>query len=779
MLKNYFKVAFRNLSKHKTFSVINILGLTFSISVCLVILLFILKEYGFDDYNKNANQIYKLVDTKDNSSSIDYRVAGIIRNNYAEVKNTCYLQIMKLKVGTYYSNNALFIDNIMSTDENFFKMFTVPFIYGNPAKPFENINSAILTESTARNLFGKENPVGKQIKIFNKWNLVVSGVIKDFPSNSSIDAGILVNAENNNFKFYFSCENSSDSSSYRYLFNIFLQLKQNVQPQQFIPKFTYNAGIFAPYEKKVSLIPLKDIYLYDNTIGSCNKKGNPGLLSLLQTIALIILLLAVINYINLTAAQQNKRNKETGIRKTIGASRSNIVFHFLSESVLITLAAFLTAVVIVDISLPVFGSLLDMHLSLLSLIKYPVYIIVTLSVLLVGILAGSGPALIFSSFSPAKIFRGDVFKSRMRGNLRNLLTVFQFTISSALIICLIIIQKQINYVKHANLGFNKEQLVRFDIPSGNSKLNVLENKFRDYSGIKSFCPTFGVPGKINMHMGSNIKGKDKSISIIIADSSFINTFGVKLVKGRMPKREDIGTACLINETAYKYFGWDNLKNKVYNNGRKGGFKVIGIVKDFNVASMHSTIEPLAILFSRDYSSLNISVRIVKGRIGSTMKYIQKVWHDVYPEYPFKYQFYDEWIDSIYRKDERFGQTIALFAFLAITISCLGILGLAVFMTETRRKEIGIRKVHGAGVNGIMFLLNKDFIKLIFISFIIACPVAWFVAGKWLQDFAYRTKINWWVFAVSFIVLLFIALSTVSWHAYKAATANPVKSLRYE
>ncbi len=643
MLKNYLKIAFRNLKKHKIFSVINILGLTLGISVCLIISLFILNENSFDSYNKNAAKIYKLIDTQNNSSGIDYRVAGIITSNFPEIQKACYLQVIKTQISTSYLKNALNVDNIMSADKSFFTMFTIPFVYGNPDKPFENINSVVITENAAQKLFGNVNPIGKQIKIENSLELVVSGVIKDFPDNSSINASILVNAQNNMFKFSFSCT-SSDSSSYRYPFNIYLQVRKNVDLKSLISKMNNDAGIFKPYIKKIELMPLTDVYLSDNTTGSSNKKGNPAFLELLLSIALIVLILAVINYINLNAAQQNKRNKETGIRKTIGAGRREIIFLFLTESILVTVTAFFLALSIVEITLPAFNAFLGIHLSLFLILQFPVNLIVIFSVFIIGILAGIGPALIFSSFSAARIFRGDIFKNKKKSYLRNILTVIQFTISAALIICLIVIQKQLNFVKYANLGFNKEQLVRLDIPSDNSKLTVLENKLGDYSGIKNICATLGVPGEINETMGSGIKGKDKMVSIIAADTSFINTFGVHIIKGRKLEPGDFGKTCFINETAYKYFGWDNLTNKVFNNGRAGGFKVIAVAKDFNFASMHKAIEPLAALFTHNQSMLYMNVRIVKGSTAQTMNYIKKVWTEIYPDYHIKYQFYDEWVD---------------------------------------------------------------------------------------------------------------------------------------
>jgi putative ABC transport system permease protein len=782
MLKNYLKIALRNLIKHKTFSLINILGFAFSISICMMIVLYLMKEYSFDSYHANAEKIYRLVDVPDNSSTIDYRVKQAIIDNFPEVKNACITTIMNQPTEISYNNNACYIDNIMSADKNYFEVFTVPFVSGNSSRPFQNINSIVLTESAVKTLFRDENPIGKEIVVMHSFHVFVSGVIKDYPDNSSLKANIFVNAENNDFKFNFSCQDYNDKSSWRYLFNIYLQLKENENPDRLVNNINSHAGLLAPYEKKIALLPLKKMYLEDNSGGGEALKGNPKLLNLFACIALIVLLLAIINYVNLTVAQQNKRNKETGIRKTVGADRKDMILLFLTESVLVTTLAFIFAIFILFAGLPLFNNIVDSSLTVYPLITFPANLILISSILLIGILSGAGPAIFLSSFNPLRMLHGNIIMSKRKSFLRNALTVFQFVVSIALIFCITVIQKQISFVKNQNLGFAKEQLLRIDVPNiqkaDGNRISALMDKLKQYPGIKNLSMSMGAPGSIFMHMGSGVKDKSKSIAVITADSSFLNTFKVKQIKGRSLLPGDINNVCMINESAYKYFGWNDLNNRRYNNGKPGGFEVIGVVKDFHFATMHEKIEPLCIMFMVPRPSY-ISVRIAGNMVGNSMEYIQKVWKEFLPDYPLKYQFYDEWFDTMYRKEDKLAKTIGLFALLAISISCLGILGLAIFSSESRRKEIGIRKVHGADIKQLMIMLNLDYIKWVLIAFIIACPIALYLMNNWLEDFAYHTKIDWWVYFVSAFAALGIALLTVTWQTWHAATRNPIEALRYE
>jgi len=787
MLKNYLKTAIRSLFRHKVFSSINILGFAFSISVCIVILLFVVKENSYDNCYPNASHIYKLFDSKDNSSDIDYRLKSILVNNYSEIKGGCICEIVKVQSEINYNHNNYFEDNIMSADNDYFKVFNINFIYGDISKPFRDKNSVVLTESLAYKIFGKENPVGKEIvlnlSLLDTASLVITGVIKDFPENSSNKAGFIVNADNDKFKFSFSGANSEDKSTYRYLFNVYLLFNKNTNAEQVIKQITNHPEILYPYETQVGLISLRDIYLSDNTSGNISLKGNSGLLKILIIIGVIILTLAVINYINLTLAQQKRRNKEIGIRKTVGAEKNDIITGLVTESILITSLAFLCALIFVEVTLPYFSRIFSSRLSLQPLMLFPLNLIIIASVLLIGAIAGLFPSLILSSFNPAKIFSRTAVFSSGKSGIRNILTVFQFTVSIALIFCLIVIQKQISFVKHKDLGFNKEQLLRIDLAAGvgynRNKTGVLINELKQNSNILDISASYGAPGKIAMSMGSGIPGKDGFIRCIIADSTFIKTFGIQLISGRSLLPGDIGKSCMINQSAYKFFDWNNLVDKRYNNGRKGGFEVIGVVKDFHFSSLREPTEPACILFVTDSPINTLSLRMKAGSVSEAMDYINKTWGKIVPDYPIKFQFYDDFFNEMYLKDEQLAQTIGLFATLAISISCMGILGLVIFASERRAKEIGIRKVHGAKVSGLMYMLNKDFLKWVILSSVIALPLGWYAMNKWLQDFAYKTDINWWVYLLAGLSALLIAFFTVSWQTWKTVKRNPVEVLRYE
>ena len=780
MIKNYFKISYRNLKKNVIFSAINILGFAFGISVCLLIILFLVKEYSYDTYNSNADSIYRLIDVAENSCAIDYRVASEIESQYPEVSNSCVVQVLPMKLSASYNNNGYNFENLMSVDNAFFSMFTTHFIYGSSADPLPNPNSVVLTSSSAKKIFGNENPIGKEIVLMRNFPLIVTGVINDFPDNSSISANMIVNMENKNFKFRFSCANGKDSSTFRYPFNVYLSLGEKADPIELVQKINSHPETIQPYVKEADLLALTDTYLHDNTTGSTTKRGNAGLLKLFTAIALIVLLLAVINYVNLSIARQNKRNKETGIRKTVGAGKKDIILIFLTESVLVTGMAVGIALLIAEIALPFFSKIVDSRLSLQPLITFPGNILLFVSILFTGVLSGIIPAVLYSLFNPVRVLSGRMTTSGGKKYFRNALTVFQFTVAIAMIFCIIVIQRQIGYAKHENLGFEKEQLLQIKIPFADKKdTDVLINKLNEFSSIKNVSLTNGIPGDVHIFMGSGVKDKNKNLSCIAADSNFLKTFKIQVIKGRDMIPGDYGQTCLINETAYKYFGWNDLDDKKYNNGREGGFEVIGVVKDFHIASFHKSIEPTCILFTSQFSLSNISIRIEKGAIAQTIAYLQKEFKEAFPDYPIEYQFYDEWFNQMYTKDERFAYAIAMFGFLTIFISCLGILGLAIFSSERRAKEIGIRKVHGASVNNLIVLLNKDFLKWVALAFVIASPIGWFAMNQWLQDFAYRTDINWWIFALSAGIAFLIALFTVSFQAIKAATANPIESLKYE
>ncbi len=779
----YLKIAVRNIRANKKSSIINIAGFAFAISICLAISLFLIKEHSYDRYHKHADKIVRLIDTKDNSSYIDYRVKDILLKNYSEIGNACLVLRSNHPIEIKSGENGFYLDDIMSVDNSFFEVFSVPFVSKETLSPFININSAVITEKTAKLLFGKETPLGKDLFLFGVMPVTITGVIKDFPDNSSFSAGILVNADNENFKFSQWIGDSRDLSTYRWPFQIYLLLNRNVSPDQFASKINGQKELLKPYNEQVGFLKLKDIYLHDFTTGSETKKGNAGLLNLLTGIALIILTLAVINYVNLTIAQQNKRNKETAVRKTTGATRLNILYQFLSESVIVIFLAFFLGILFVWMLIPFYQTIFNITTDINILFRFPWLIILPGSILIIGIISGIGPAVILSGISPVRILSGAIILRGEKNYFRNSLTIFQFMISIILIFCVIIVQRQTQYVKNSNPGFNEERLLRLDLPNirenDKGKADVLLAELRKSPYIINMSSTSGVPGEIYHFMGSNMKNTNKNMSVpcLLVDTAFLETFGLKVIRGRNLRPGDYDKVCMINEAAYKYFDFDNLDNKRFNNF--GGFDIVGVVNDFHYSSLHDKIGPVCIIFTTKSNPTSLSIRFAANGIVPGMDFVRNEWQKILPGYPLKYQFYDEWFDSMYRSEEYFARTISIFALLAVVISCIGILGLAIFSSERRTKEIGIRKINGARISEILLMLNREFIILVTISYLIAVPIAWYSMHKWLQTFAYKTELKWWIFAVAGLLALIIALLTVSWQSWQAATRNPVEALRYE
>jgi putative ABC transport system permease protein len=783
MLRYYLKIAFRNIRTNKKFSIINIVGFAFAISICLVISLFLAKEYSFDRYHKNADQIVRLINTKYNSSLVDYRVKDILSKNYSEIENSCLILRSPHPIEIKYGEKGFYLDDIMSVDKNFFEIFSVEIVSGQQKSPFTNINSALITESAAKVIFGKEPPLGKELLVSGTVPVTITGILKDFPDNSSITASILVNAGNDDFKFSKWIGDSRDLSTYQWPFHVYFQLKENVNPDKFAAKINENIDQLKPYAEQIGFLKLKNTYLHDTTTGSSTKQGNASLLKLLGGIAIIILILAVINYVNLTVAQQNKRSRDTGLKKAIGADRSTIIIQYLSESIIIIFLAFISGIFLVWLLMPFYQTIFNTTTDIKILFRFPYNVILPGIILIIGTISGSGPAIILSGISPVKILSGYSVIKVKRNYLRNILAIFQFTISIILIFCVIVVRQQIKYVKHKDPGFNEELLLRLDIPNilekDVQKTRVLLEEFRKSPYIKNISLSSGVPGRIYMSMGSNIENNKNNIGVpcIIADTTFLETFGLKVVRGRNLEPGDFEKVCMINEAAYKHFDFQNLENKRFNNF--GGFDIIGVVNDFQYSSLHKTIGPVCIMFSSKSRPTALTIRFEKKGAGRGMEFINEEWQKILPGYPVKYQFYDEWFDSMYRSEEYFARNISLFAILAVVISCIGILGLAIFSSERRTKEIGIRKINGARTSEILVLLNSNFIILVIIAFVIATPVAWYVMHKWIQNFAYRTELSWWIFGVAGFLALAIALLTVSFQSWRAATRNPVEALRYE
>jgi putative ABC transport system permease protein len=774
----YLRSSIQSIRANTKFSIINILGFAFGVSVCLAISLFLIHEFSYDRYYENSSRIVRLNNSETNMSMIDYRVKDILVENFPEVQKACLSLSIQHPIPVTYGKTGHICDEIMSADNDFFEMFSITSLAGKSDKPFSDLNSAVVTKSFAGKIFGSEDPIDKEIIIMSVFPVTVTGVIEDFPSNSSFSAGLILNAENDNFKFY--------RMSHFRPFQIYLQLDNNTSPDELALHVNSNPDLLKPYVERVSFIELKNIYLRDNTVGFSGaeaRMGNPGLLRLLTTIALLVLSLAVINYINLTVSQQIKKSRIIGIRKAVGARRSDIIYQSIIESVVITSIAFILGIVLVMVFLPWYELIFSISLDIQLLFTFPYIVLLTLAIILVGIISGSGPAIVLSSISPVRVLSGSSVLTGNRQFFRNSLTVFQFTVSIVLISCVMIVQKQVYYVKYTNPGFKAEQLLRLDLPimigKDDKRPGILIDEFSKSPYVLNLTATQGVPGMVTNYMDFSIENSDFNIvaPTLLVDTSFIKTFELNIIRGRDLLPADYGNVCMINEAAWKHFQFENLENKRLN--KYGGLEIIGVLNDFHYSSLHNLIEPVVIIFTPNEGINFINIRFEGRNAVPVLAYIQEIWQEVMPGEPLQIHFYDELFASMYREEERFAGGIGLFALLAVVISCMGILGLAIFATERRTKEIGIRKVNGAKVTQVMFMLNRDFVKWVGIAFIVAIPVSWYSMDRWLQNFAYRTELSWWIFALAGVMALFIALLTVSWQSWRAARRNPVEALRYE
>ena len=772
------KLVFRNFWRDRTTSSINILGFAFSISIGFVIAVYVLHEFSYDKFHENYENIYRIVNSETNEAHVDNTIKEDILSGLPEVKDYCHLLVFNQSAPVQYKEEVVEIDYVASADNSFFNVFSFPFLFGNEDTPFDNNpNSILLSESTSRRLFGNNNPIGEKVTVFNEKEYSVSGVFYDFPKRSSIYADIIRNETNEVSKHSMV---SCNGGKCEYKRNVFVTLNNQINTDEIKKKINSQLATMDKFLKKVRFQPFSKIHLYDNTHNSYLNKGNLKLLKILSGIALITLLLACINYINLTIAQYKKRIKEVGVRKTIGASKIELIKSFLRESMAVTFISILLAIFLSNFFLPLFGSFFNLQINLPELIKPSHLIIFPTIVLILGFINGFFPAIIITSFNPVNLFQKKFVKVGSNNSLKNILTTFQFVVSITLIFCVIIIMKQLTFIKHKDLGFKDSYLLKINT-NHITKYDVLRDELLQNPLIINACYSSGIPGEINWGMGAGIDAKDYkgTVSVIGSNENFVETMGLILLGGRNLLSSEKEKACLINESALKSFEWKNWEGKYFNkwDGFEG-LQVVGLVKDFHFGTMHEKIEPIVITY-QDYQKSFLSIRISGQNIPESLKYIKNIWNNIEPNVPINYTFYDTWFDSMYKKEEQLAKMVSTFAILAIIISCLGIFGQAILSTANRIKEIGIRKVNGAKSKEIVGLVNNLFIRWIIVSMLCAIPAGFIVMTKWLDNFAYKTEISWWVFGLAGSTALIIALLTVSWQSWKAARRNPVEALRYE
>jgi putative ABC transport system permease protein len=806
MLENYFKIAWRNLIKKATYSLINIFGLALGIACCLLIFMFVQDELSYDNYHANGDRIYRVthgstsVDEANGGRPYPFWVWGNapigprLLSEFPEIDKVVQFSgradILLSKEDKLYQEEGIFF-----IDSTVFDVFSWELVKGDPKTALAAPYSMVLTETTARKYFGNEDPLGKSLTgsassgRSEANDYVITGVMKDLPSNSHFRFNVLASMST----FKKSRPEVFDEWGYVDFYTYFLVNEKfdRAAFEKKIPDFISRSLGRSDSKYTIVIEPLKDMYLRSDAERQPGETGSLPNIYVFSVIGIFILVIAIINFMNLSTARSMERAKEVGIRKSIGAYRSSLIFQFLGESFIIVLLSMVVALLLVVISLPSMADLTGKVFMLQNLLDWQTIIVFVTGLVLISIVAGSYPALALSSFGTVKVLKG-VTNSNLGGaNLRRILVVFQFSLSIALIAGTIIVYMQMNHLLDKDLGFDKERMLVIDYNydgAVNAKSEALRIEMESNPAILSAAFSRSVPGSYFPNAYTQIESKEGEIQglaqpVFQVGMDFIPHFGLKLVAGRSYSREfpaDSGKALVINEAAAKQYGYTNpadiIGRKFKQWGREG--EVIGVVKDFNFVSLHRVIEPLTLPLA-PYESRYLSLKVKSEDLVRTVKEVEDIWRKFAPHRPFLYSFLDQDFNRQYQSDFIFRKLFTTFSCLAIFIACLGLLGLATYTAQQRTKEIGIRKVLGAEVTNIVMLLSKDFIMLVAVSILIATPVSWYYMNEWLQGFAYRMDIQPWIFVLAGLVAVAIALFTISFQSLRSAHMNPVSSLRSE
>jgi putative ABC transport system permease protein len=809
MIRNYFKIAWRNLWRNKTFSAINIFGWAIGLCCFLLITLYVTDELSYDRYNDKADRIYRInMDARMRGQDIHLAVTPdqmgqLLKQDNPQV--AAYTRIFTndgdklVKKGTEYLTET----RVANVDSSFFQVFSLPAIAGNTQTALDAPNTVVITATTARKYFGTTQAVGKVLEVQAQPQDIpykVTAVIKDIPENSHFQFDMLFsmknvdypwgNIGNHNFYTYLLLQPGTDASIFdkklqeyiiRYLFPDIMK-RANIKSWEEFEK----AGNIARY----SLIPVTDIHLRSDRPEEIQPSGNIQYIYIFSAVALFILLIACINFMNLTTARAAGRAKEVGIRKVMGTGRKELILQFLTESTLTAMLSLLIAIGLAYLALPLFNALAGKNIPITSLFSRTLLPWLIVLPFIVGLLAGSYPAFFLSAFKPVEVLKGRLQAGNKSISLRSALVVFQFATSVILIIGTLIVYQQLHYIQHKNIGFNKDQVLIINAASAlGNQVEAFKNEVLQLPGIKSGTVSAFLPVSNSARSANSVSREAVADAQSIfnmqnwpIDYDYLETMGMQLIKGRNFSRE-FGTdasAVIINEAAAKILGYDDpVGHTMYtmNNGTTIPHTIIGMVKDFNYETLHREVGPLNFFLAS--SPGLVSFKVNTPELPSLIAQIKSKWAPLAPGVPFSYRFMDASFNAMYDAEQRVGKIVLLFSVLAIVIAGMGIFGLATFIAQQRMKEIGIRKTLGASVQSIVQLLSLYFLKLVTIAFIIAAPIAWWMMHHWLQDFAYRIHISGWVFVLAGIVSLLIALLTVSYQAISAALMNPLKSLNTE
>ena len=801
MIRNYLKIALRTISKQKTYSFINIAGLALGMACCILILAYIVDELSFDKFHEKAEHIYRvatigrIAGRTIEVATCPAPMASAMAEDFPEVLNAVRFRTDDNTLFSY-RDKKFFESGLLYTDNTIFELFSFELAIGDPESALKAPFTIVITRELAQKYFNGEDPVGKILKMNNNEDFIVTGIVEKPPSNSHISFDMLASFET------LYKRRPEDMPWYNWNYQTYIELEEGVDWKGFEKKFiSFNEKYIGGFVRSIGgeisnfLQPLTSIHLHSNVENELSANSDIRYVYAFTAIAVFILLIACINFMNLSTARSANRAKEVGLRKVVGAERSMLIKQFLGESLLLAVISVLFALIVVRVALPHFNNLAGREISV-NFVSSPwmgagLFIIV----LFVGFIAGSYPAFFLSGFRPVSVLKGQIKKGARNSRFRSILVIFQFAISIMLIIGTSIVFNQLNFMRNKRLGFNKEQqmIIPMRDLETSRKLELIKAELSGIEGVQSVCGSRKVPGEESFSTSVYFPegfASDQSVLMenFYIDDDFLEAYDIELVEGRNFSKEmstDQENSILINETAVKKLGWENgVGKKIYQSediedpSARRPLTVIGVIKDIHHRSVHHVVEPNLIRFRSDFAR-RITVKLYTESVSQTMKRIEEKWNTIAPSHPFDYFFLDDYYDGLYRSEVRLGKIFQTFTLFAIIIGCMGLFGLASFAAEQRTKEIGIRKVLGSSAGSIVLLLCKEFVLLVGIANGFAWPIAFLTMKKWVQSFPYQADIHVITFILAGGLAMLIALLTVSYRSFKAAGTNPVEALKYE
>lgn len=785
---NYLKIIIRNLVNNPTFGFVTIAGFAFSIAIVLLLSSFLFNEFSVDKNLPGINNIYRLC-TEKRITTFKGELADELKNRYPEIENLCRYENGSMNI--VYEKTPFSIDNIVKTDNSFFDIFSIKLFSGNSKNPIPDNSSVAISSTLAKTIFGNKDPIGEYINLQHRKDFKITAVFEDISENSSIQAQIIIAWENVN-------ELGGEWRSGDFYTRFFFLLNKKSDPELLAQKITTDYSQNHFMKEPFYLLPFSKSYMSPLTQGrfSGTLHADLNIILLFNIVSLLILIISILNFVILFISNHLSRLKEIGIKKATGAARIDIFRQFIFEAVTISFIAFLFGILLTYILKAPFTNLIEKDFNLFSLFQFPNILFIVTGVLILGILSGFYPAFIISKYKPVSIFGQTAKKGSLR--IKSGLSVVQYSISIILIVSLVVMNRQNKLLTNKDLGFTKEQLVNISIPwEMKDRLPLIKEELLKNPYIKSCAVSHGIPGRISLSsFWSEAREKynyEGSLPHFTVDADFFNVYDAEFIQGRGFEESDWERSVIMNEAAFKLTGWKSIEGKIISGipnpdqafgkdaeaAKNNTLNVVGVIKDINVEKLSQPVAPTLFECSDHFGISYLTCRILPGDYSKVIGDIKNVWNEVSPEYIFNYHFYDDWLNSLYEQEQKAEYIIRVFAILSIILTCLGTFGVIHFITRQRVKEVGIRKVNGARIIEVIKILNWEIVKWIGLAFILSMPLSWFIMNKYLQEFAYKTNLSWWIFALAGLLALGIALLTVSLQSYKAATRNPVEALRYE